>query len=393
MPRPRPLDWIACGLLVLGLGFAAFGALPAEQVAETWHRVAPLLLFLVAVVVLAELTAGAEVFDVVAARMAVLARGRYAVLFVLCVLLASLCTMVLNLDTTAVLLTPVMLALATRVGIAALPMAMTTVWLANTASLVLPVSNLTNLLAFDRLGLTPLEWAARMWLPQLVAVVVTMAVLWGFFWRRGARGAESYDPEPPPVPRDRVLFHAACAMCACFVAGVLVDVPLHVVAPVCAAVLVAVHALADRSRLRWSLVPWRLLAMVPGLFLVVGTIGAHGLDDLMGMLIGTEAGGADVVRTAVTGVVSANAVNNLPAYLAGEVVAGPAGPETLLALLVGVNVGSVITPWASLATVIWFERCHTYGVRISLRVFAWTGTVLAVIAVLATSGALIVTAP
>jgi len=51
----------------------------------------------------------------------------------------------------------------------ALPLAMTTVWLANTASLLLPVSNLTNLLAADRVGLKALPFARQMALPQLAA--------------------------------------------------------------------------------------------------------------------------------------------------------------------------------------------------------------------------------
>ena len=46
----------------------------------------------------------------------------------------------------------VMLATAVRAGVAPLPLAMTTVWLANTASLLLPVSNLTNLLAMERVS-------------------------------------------------------------------------------------------------------------------------------------------------------------------------------------------------------------------------------------------------
>ena len=102
----------------------------------------------------------------VAAWVARAGQGRYPLLFGLCVAFASLTTITLNLDTTAVLLTPVMLALAARVGIAAVPLAMTTVWLANTASLLLPVSNLTNLLAADRVALSPSGLAAVMWLPS-----------------------------------------------------------------------------------------------------------------------------------------------------------------------------------------------------------------------------------
>jgi len=105
--------------------------------------------------------------------------------FFLCVLFATVTTTVLNLDTTAVLLTPVMLALALRTGIAAVPLAMTTVWLANTASLLLPVSNLTNLLAANRVALPPVEFASRMWAVQLSSAAVTMLFLWVFCWRRG----------------------------------------------------------------------------------------------------------------------------------------------------------------------------------------------------------------
>ena len=60
---------------------------------------------------LAELTRGRGVFDVVATRLAIVARGNFVALFLLCVAFAAVTTIVLNLDTTAVLLTPVMLAL------------------------------------------------------------------------------------------------------------------------------------------------------------------------------------------------------------------------------------------------------------------------------------------
>jgi len=137
----RPvLDWITAALLVLGLIFVATGLLPQAEAGATIRRILPLLLFLGSVIVLAELTADASVFDVIAVRVAGLARGNYPALFVLCVFFAAATTTVLNLDTTAVLLTPVMLALARKAGIAVIPLAMTTVWLANTASLLLPVS-------------------------------------------------------------------------------------------------------------------------------------------------------------------------------------------------------------------------------------------------------------
>ena len=121
----RPvLDWITVVLLVLGLIFVATGLLPQAEADATIRRILPLLLFLGSVIVLAELTADAGVFEVIAVRVAGLARGNYPALFVLCVLFAAATTTVLNLDTTAVLLTPVMLALARKVGIAVIPLAL-----------------------------------------------------------------------------------------------------------------------------------------------------------------------------------------------------------------------------------------------------------------------------
>src|SRR6266566_4845587 len=219
--RRPALDWIAAGLFAVGLIFAATGLLPHAAADATIRRILPLLLFLGTVIVLAELTADAGVFDVIAARVAGAARGNYVALFVLCVLFAATTTAVLNLDTTAVLITPVMLALARKVGIAPIPLAMTTVWLANTASLLLPVSNLTNLLAANRVALPAATFATRMWAVQLTSVAMTMLFLWVFYWRRGERGMDRYEPPPPHEPDDRALFWVASLACLLFVILIL----------------------------------------------------------------------------------------------------------------------------------------------------------------------------
>ncbi len=110
------------------------------------QRAAPVLLFLTAITVVAELSDLAGVFAAAARAAARLGRGRAVVLWLLAVGLAVAATTVLSLDTTAVLLTPVVLSLANQLQLPPALFAMTTVWLANTASL-LPVSNLTNLTA------------------------------------------------------------------------------------------------------------------------------------------------------------------------------------------------------------------------------------------------------
>lgn len=391
LKRLHPLDWLAAGLLVCGLGCVATGLLPTAPAADAMARIGPLLVFLATVIVMAELTGRAEVFDAVASWVSRAGKGSYPRLFGLCVLFASLTTITLNLDTTAVLLTPVMLALATRVGIAPVPLAMTTVWLANTASLLLPVSNLTNLLAADRVGLTPTEMAVRMGAPQLAAIAVTMGCLWAFYWRRGRRGAEVYVPPAPRRPADPVLFRVCALACAGFLLAILVaDVPLWSASLTAMLVVVVVFALRRREELRLSLVPWRLLVLVPGMFLVVETVNAHGLHQLLVAAVGPDGGAAGMLRSAGVGAALSNVLNNLPVYMAGE-AAVPLGHQgQLLALLIGTNVGPLVTPWASLATLLWFERCHGHGTAIPLRRFMGTGLVLAVTATLAATAVLAV---
>ncbi|MEV5508690.1 SLC13 family permease [Streptomyces orinoci] len=380
MKRLHILDWLAGAILVCGLLLLATGALPVDHARSAMTRIAPLLAFLGTVIVLAELATRAGVFDVVASAVARAGRGSYPALFVLCVVFASLTTMTLNLDTTAVLLTPVMLALADRVGIAAIPLAMTTVWLANTASLLLPVSNLTNLLAADRVALSPAGLAARMWAPQLAAIVVTMGCLWLFYWRSGRRGAPRYEPPRGLYrPADPVLFWVCGAACAGFVLVLLADaIPLWAASAAAAAVVVAVYAAREPAALRASLVPWRLLVLVPGLFLVVETVDVHGLHGLLSSAVGSDGGVLGVLRAGAVGGGMSNVLNNLPVYLAGESAIPVGNHQQLLGLLIGTNAGPVVTPWASLATLLWFERCAAGGVGVGVRRFVGTGAVLAV---------------
>src|SRR5690606_21408497 len=389
--KNRVLDGVRLALLAAGLLCVLTGLLPREEAVGNLRRIGPLLVFLGSVVVLAELTRQAKVFDVIASRIAILGRGSYPLLFGMCVLFASATTVLLNLDTTAVLLTPVLLAVAAPARIAPLPLAMTTLWLANTASLLLPVSNLTNLLASDRVGLDATGFAAVMWAPQLASLLVTSACLWVFYWRRDRREVPVAVGEVGS--RDVGLFRITAGACLRFVVAIPVLGERVEVAAVAAAIVAAGgFAVLDRSALRFALIPWRLLVFVVGLFLVVPTLTRHGLDHLTHALIGADDGAAGAFRAAGAGAALSNVANNLPAYAAGDAVVRADHRTQLLALLIGTNVGPIVTPWASLATLLCLEFCRAHGVRIALSRFVRTGLVVAVLATTASVAALLLVA-
>jgi arsenical pump membrane protein len=350
----------------LGLLSVISGLLPLADAGDVTMRVAPVLVFLLAVTVLAELADDAEVFDVAAARAARLARGRVWRLYALVLLLGIATTIVLSLDTTAVLFTPVVLALAAQLELDPLPFAFAAVWLANAASLLLPVSNLTNLLAISRLDLTTAEYVSRMLLPAAVSVAVTCAAL-AVWQRRRLRG--HYEVPARRLPRDRMLFRIALLACATLVPMLLLGVPVAVAASLAAGVVVVAFAVRRRSSLRWQLVPWRLVLLVEGLFLVVSGLGPHGLDTAISDAAGTGGG----VRLAAAAAAGANLANNLPAYLALERVVPP---QHLLDVLLGVNLGPLILPWGSLATLLWMDRCRARGVHVSALRYAIAGALV-----------------
>jgi len=369
---------------VAGVVVVVTGWLPAGQARDVaLSRGGPVLGFLVAITVLAELADRAGVFDAAAGACARLAGGSTLRLFLLVAALGTATTVGMSLDTTAVLLTPVVLTLTDRLGLRPLPFALLAVWLANTTSLLLPVSNLTNLLALQRAHLSTVAFASRMALPEAAALLITVGYL-GLVFRRDLTGR--YQPPTRAVPQDIPTLLVCASACLALAPAVLAGAPPWAAAAPCAAAAVVVFAVRRRRELGWSLIPWRLLVLTEGLFLVVTAVADHGLTDLLQRLSGDS-----VLRTATVAGAASNAVNNLPAYLAIEPVAPPGHTTQLLGVLLGTNGGPLILLWGSLATLLWRERCKARGLHIHPARFAIVGLGGVPLILLGTWAALIVT--
>jgi arsenical pump membrane protein len=348
------------------------------ELGDAVARVLPVLIFFVAITVVAEIADAAGVFDVAGHWATRAGRHRTPVLWLLFALVAVGCTIVLSLDTTAVLLTPVGLAIAAQLNISPMPFALTTLWIANTASMLLPVSNLTNLLAlhhFEQLGVGHSGYVRLAALPAVAAVLGTVLVLY-LLHRRALRGR--YLPDAPPDPHDLVLLRVAAGVC--IAVGPLFAVGLSPawVASIAAVVLLGAAWSRNRDLVRRLKVPWRMVLAVAALFVVIDAALQLGLQPVLASLAGEGTSPADLTRVAGAGALAANAVNNLPAYIALESVTSDA-PARLMALLIGVNVAPLVTPWASLATLLWAQRCRARGIQISMKSLAVQGLLCAVV--------------
>jgi len=364
-PRGIAAGWWTCGAAAVALG------LGLVHPAEVWGLVLvarEALLFLLALLVLAALLEASGFFDWAAVLAARSARSGAGLLRNV-LLLGALITIVLSLDTTAVILTPLVVAAVQRLEVPARPYILACVFVSNVASLLLPVSNLTNLLLAAHVPAG--RFAAAMWGPQLA----TLAVLWAGLrlgCRRELRSTLDTSRLPPAstVILDRPFFVAACAVLLLLVLGYFVGPSLGM--PLWATTFGGVALLGlvgvVRQRLGRSRVHNLSLGVLPfvlGLFALVRAVENLGLDrPLVGWLAGPRPGWLGLA--AMTGVAStaSSALNNLPATLLVRSLLGALeAPEAWMhASLLGTNIGSCLTPHGTLATLLVLSAAARRGV-------------------------------
>lgn len=349
-PRGLPEAVVAVpGVALLLLVGSVSGAKAWDEIA----RVGPVVGFLAAVLALADACAGEGLFDAVGAVLARRAHARPRRLLVGTFVAAAVTTAVLSLDTTIVLLTPVVIATARRAHVSPRPHAYAVAHLANTASSLLPVSNLTNLLAIAVVPVSFPRFAALMALPWLASVVVELAVSRWWFradLRESVAGGEVTDA---PMPWFAVVVVAAT------LAGFLVS-SYAGVAPVWAAALGAAVLAGKRLAQRrigivhvvHSVAP-AFCVFVLALAVVVRAVGDHGLGSGLRHVLPHGASLASLIGIAAISAVAANVLNNLPATLLLLPLVAPQGVGPVLAVLVGVDIGPNLTYVGSLATLLW----------------------------------------
>ena len=371
-------------LLAASIIVVSTGMLPWDQFLGLMTRVVPVLGFVMAITVVTELAATAGVFAALVERLAQWGLAKRWILWLFVLGLATVSTIFLSLDTTAVLVTPLVVLLAIHVGMPPMPFALATIWLANTASLLLPVSNLTNLLAESRMTSEgadgPAAFAALVWASALVGILVPMVVL-SFMFRRALRG--TYEAPPRSPIADKPLLVISAFVLVALLPFLVSGMPVWIPATGAALALVAVFAVRQRAAVSGlaglGLIPWRPVAIALGLFVLVDAAQVNGLSTLVGTVAGSGADFVSLLQLAALGTVAANGINNLPAYLVLE----PVGTSSirLAALLIGVNLGPLITPWASLATLLWNQKVAALGVRVSWVKFALAGAAVVLLTV------------
>jgi Na+/H+ antiporter NhaD/arsenite permease-like protein len=179
--------------------------------------------------------------------------------------------------------------------------------------------------------------------------------------------------------KNPVLFGTSAVTVVALIPALVSGIPVWIPALQAAVLLSVIFFILDRKTLRPGLVPWPLVLLASGLFLVMAALHELGLGEVLDAVAGAGDDPLSLVRLAGAGLLGANAIDNLPAYLALEPVATT--PARMVALLIGVNAGPLITPWASLATLLWHQQLSGMGVSISWRRYMLLGLAVAPVTV------------
>ncbi len=345
---PRPPGWLT-GWLPVGAGLGALVAAavlaPAAARSAAAQVYAPFVL-VVGLILVGVVADGDGLFCAAGRRLADWAPNG-TTLFVGAATLTAAVSAVLNLDTAVVFLTPVLVHAARSRKADPTPYVVSCLLLANAGSLLLPGSNLTNLIVLGHLHLSGGQFLHRMALPWIASVVVTTAAV-GVLERRRLPSSS-----PTAEPPERVVLGVGLVAVVAATALVLVlrspAVPVAVVGGAAVAVRLAGGAVGW-ARVR-GVLGIRVLVALFGLAVALGTLGRRwsGPTTLLGHV--------DAAGTTVVAAVSSVLVNNLPA---ASLLAARTPPHPF-ALLIGLDVGPNLFVTGSLAWVLWWRTARRSG--------------------------------
>src|SRR5437879_7207937 len=332
-------------------------------------------LFLIGMMLTAELSRREGLFDYLAAFAVEHARGSPQRLFLLVYAVGILVTVLLSNDATAIVLTPAVYAATRAAGASPLPYLLACAFIANAASFVLPISNPANLVVFGERMPHLFEWLRQFTLPSVAAIVVTYVVLRLTQHRALAEeNIQSRVPHPKLGRGGKLTAIGIAAIGVVLLTASALDVQLGLPTFICGLVTAAaVLALSRQSP--WPVavgISWSVLPLVAGLFVMLegllktGTIG-H-LSALLQAGIGKSpthaAWGAGIVAS-----IAGNIANNLPVSLvAGSIaVNDQLPPPVMSAMLIGVDIARNLSVTGSLATILWLVALR----REKIDVTAW----------------------
>lgn len=374
--RPKPLNEATAAAIGAVLMVAA-GQVSPPQTLEVLRGNINVLLFFLGLMVVSAVAEQAGFFQWGATKAVRLARGNGRALYFIVFLLGTAITAFLSNDATALVLTPVIYALAMQLRVNPLPFMFATGFIANTASSLLPISNPVNLLAVDTFNLSLKDYLRNLLIPSLATIAINVGIFYLIF-RRDIPRAFMPDTVPQPIRKDGFFRFTGIVMAItamAYMALSIYSLPLSLAAlggAVCLAgggvAMKRVDWKAARSRISWSILVFIFCLAV----VVKGLENSGVIRSIAELLIRLASGSqlATIVSVTVVTALGSNLVNNWSMMMvavsslqdAASINGIHAGAP--YAAILGADVGPNLTIIGSLSSMLWLIILRQRGLNI-----------------------------
>lgn len=371
--------WVVGGTVVL----VAFGFLPWRNAVAAAAKGIDVYLFLIGMMLLAEVARQEGLFDWLAALAVRHARSSARRLFLIIYSVGTIVTVFLSNDATAVVLTPAVYSAATAARVEPLPYLFICAFIANAASFVLPISNPANLVIFGA-HIPPLaQWLYQFTLPSIASILITYLLL--RFTQRAAinqKISEEFPIEPLSVGGKCVAVGIALTALGLLGASSLdrqLGLPTFIAG---IAVTVIVLITSRRSPLPVLRdISWGVLPLVAGLFILVASVEQTGILNSVTQMLHNVAASSPRDASFGAGILVAlasNLLNNLPTGLVAATVSQSADVplQVTSATLIGVDLGPNLSVTGSLATILWLMALRREGEAVTVWQFLKLGIIV-----------------
>jgi arsenical pump membrane protein len=379
----RPFNWPEAIWAVSGAALlVALQLISPQDVLAGVAKGTDVYLFLIGMMLLAEIARAEGLFDWLAAVATSRARGSARRLFALTYGVGIVVTVFLSNDATAVVLTPAVAA-AVKAAKAEkpLPYLLICAFIANAASFVLPISNPANLVIYGN-HMPPLQqWLPAYLLPSVLAIAATYVVLRWTQRRALDQPLATQVPVPQLTATGKMAAVGIAATACVLLASSAADMQLGLPTAIAGAVTALIVLIRERKA-PWQVLrdmSWGVLPLVAGLFVLVEALAKTGVIDMIARLLGDGRSVAWLAGAAGAAVaLASNLMNNLPVGLiAGSAVQGAdVSDQVTRAILIGVDLGPNLSVTGSLATILWLTALRREGQAIGAGPFLKLGVLV-----------------
>lgn len=320
-------------------------------------------------------------FEWAALEMAKLAKGSGHRMFVYSLLLGAFVAALFANDGAALILTPILLSKMKILKLNAktiLAFVLAGGFISDSASLPFVFSNLTNIVTANFFDIGFAAYSLQMIVPFIVSTAVSIAFLW-LILRKDIPKTVDIDllKEPKEVLKSEKLFYFSWIFLALLLAGYFIgdyfNLPVSVFA-LGGGITFLIMAAQAKVVEPWHIVktaPWQVVWFSIGLYIVVYGLKNAGLTDYLALVLKDLATQGHTLAVVGTGFISAflsAIMNNMPTIMIMDISLQDIGNQALIyANIIGSNLGPKMTPFGSLATLLWLHVLSEKGVYISFK--------------------------